>query len=278
MTSRKAIAAISAGIAASIPVAPPAPASAAPAPAAPGDTRIVGGAEAAAGAYPWMTYVTVGYRGMSRVCGGALVSADIVLTAQHCLADSATHGRPTSLTADIGALDHTAAAQAGTRRFGGKYLLGAGVGAGDWAVIKLTRPLKARSRPVLPADEAYDAKKTMRALGWGSTNESGRPVRNLREVDLPYAPAAACGRNAHHEICAGDLANGGVDTCHGDGGGPLLAAALGGRWVQVGITSHGFGCGRVDHPGHYTRVSAFTAKIQAAITLLDGEAAQTTAP
>ncbi|GGK42908.1 trypsin [Pilimelia terevasa] len=281
MRNRPAIIAVAVAAAVATPVVAhagtdaPAPA---PAAATTGDPQgIVGGEDAAEGAYPWMAHLTVAFKSGSKGCGATLLSKDIVLTAQQCLAEDKERGKPTGVTADIGQLDHTEAEEAGTRRVGARYLLGGGVGAGDWAVVKLTKSIKAKSFPVLPADEAFDAKKTMRALGWGSTKEGGKPVRNLQEVDLPVVSAKVCGKNADNEICAGDLAEGGVDTCTGDGGGPLLASGAGKTWVQVGITSHGVGCGRKDKPGHYTKVSAFTAKIQAAITLLEGEAAKTTA-
>ncbi|GGK09902.1 trypsin [Pilimelia anulata] len=239
------------------------------------DDRIVGGKEAAAGDHPWMAHLTIAFTGGSKGCGGTLLSANIVLTAQQCVAEDKAFGKPTGVTADIGQLDHTAAAEAGTRRQGNRYVLGDGIGAGDWAVVKLTKSIKVKSHPLLPADDALDTKKTMRALGWGSTKEGGKPVKNLRQVDLPVVTGKICGKDADSEICAGNLADGGVDTCVGDGGGPLLAAA-GKEWVQVGVTSHGVGCGREGSPGHYTRVSAFTEKIRAAITLLDGAPAQTT--
>lgn len=54
-------------------------------------------------------------------------------------------------------------------------------------------------------------------------------------------------------ICAGDVAQGGKDSCQRDSGGPLVDDITG---ELVGITSFGEGCGRPGYPGVYARVGA----------------------
>jgi hypothetical protein len=49
-------------------------------------------------------------------------------------------------------------------------------------------------------------------------------------------------------LCAG-FPDGGVDTCHGDSGGPLIVGAR-----LVGVTSWGDGCARPSRPGVYVRL------------------------
>lgn len=51
-------------------------------------------------------------------------------------------------------------------------------------------------------------------------------------------------------LCAG-LKTGGVDSCKGDIGGPLVYA---GNYL-VGVTSWGYGCGIPGYPGVYTNVA-----------------------
>ena len=55
-------------------------------------------------------------------------------------------------------------------------------------------------------------------------------------------------------------ADGIVDTCSGDSGGPLIAT-LGGTSKLVGITSFGVGCAEAIYPGVYTRVSTYVSWI-----------------
>lgn len=50
-------------------------------------------------------------------------------------------------------------------------------------------------------------------------------------------------------VCASNDNNYQVDACQGDSGGPLLCGG-----EQVGIVSHGRGCGVRNNPGFYTDV------------------------
>lgn len=58
-------------------------------------------------------------------------------------------------------------------------------------------------------------------------------------------------------MCAGGEAN--KDACYGDGGGPLVCKdPHTNRYIQIGITAWGIGCGNVGVPGVYVNVQAFT--------------------
>lgn len=71
--------------------------------------------------------------------------------------------------------------------------------------------------------------------------------------------------NPNSDIINTEIASGyplgGVDTCSGDSGGPILVWDNA-NWVQVGITSRGEGCALPHKPGISTRLSAYIGWIK----------------
>ena len=92
---------------------------------------------------------------------------------------------------------------------------------------------------------------------------------------MPFVSDASCDASyggdviVNEEICAG-YAAGGTDTCQGDSGGPMFRRGANNAWVQVGITSWGYGCARPNYPGVYTQVSTFASAIASAAASLGG--------
>ncbi|GGK24073.1 trypsin [Pilimelia terevasa] len=229
-----------------------------------GQTRIVGGKPAAEGQFPWAVKLSVG-------CGGTIVSPDIVISAQHCFSKPGK-----AFTAYMGKIDWAQ----GEKRAGSKYKVGGGPEKGDWAVLKLDSAYTPAAYPVFPSDDSFDAAKMFRAAGWGAIREGGPSSKTLLYVDVPLVADTdkACSKAPKVEICAGDLAKGGIDTCQGDSGGPLVASKTGDmnakpeEWVLVGMTSWGRGCARPNEPGHYAQLTAHRTEILNAIKELGGQA------
>jgi secreted trypsin-like serine protease len=241
------------------------PAAAAPPPGEVG-TQVVGGTRAAKGEFPWMVRLSMG-------CGGALYSPQLVLTAAHCVSRT---GANTSITATIGVVDLNDSSATKIRSTyvhrSATYPTATG---GDWALIKLASPVTTVKPLKIATTPEYNT-GTFDIAGWGDTTEGGSSSRYLLKAKVPFVSDSTCkGIGGYYadlipaaEICAGNLANGGVDTCQGDSGGPMFRKDNAGEWIEVGIVSHGDGCARRNAPGVYTEVSTFAKDIAAAAAKL----------
>src|SRR5579859_1735537 len=218
---------------------------------------VVGGTPAGSAQFPWAVRV-------ANTCDGSLIGPRAALTAAHCVV-GVRSVKVRAGAADLG--DTTAVASTAITVAPGYRVATQG---SDWAVITLARPLDLPILPLTPST-AYDQGSFV-VVGWGAAHENGGQQRYLRWASVPYVPDARCadayrddGYVAEDMICAGNLYRGGVDACQGDSGGPLVHRDSTGGWVQVGIVSYGYGCGRRGYPGVYTQVSTYTAEIRTAV-------------
>ncbi len=220
--------------------------------------QVVGGVRADQGEYPWMVRLSMG-------CGGAMYTQQLVLTAAHCVPAT---GNNANITATLGSVDLQDPARITVRS---NYVHRApgynNPDGDDWALIRLERPVDVPTLAV--ATNGDNDSGTFTVAGWGAAVEGGPQQRYLLEAAVPFIDDAQCG-SAYtdlvpaEEICSGNWDDGGVDTCQGDSGGPMFRRDAGDEWVQVGITSWGFGCARPANPGVYTQTSHFSAEIAAA--------------
>lgn len=220
--------------------------------------QIVGGEEADVRNYPFVVrLVTPDGHGF---CGGALVAADKVVTAGHCVDgnepqdQSVVSGR-TVMTSDEGVTSAVSAIWVHPTfgQNGRNY---------DIAVLTLAAPVDAQfARLARTDDDGYAPDTVTTVLGWGRTGEGDPQSDHLMKVDVPITTDEYCTK-AYREnfqpdgmVCAG-LDEGGKDACHGDSGGPLVVA---GR--LLGVVSWGEGCARAGKPGVYSRVGSFYGEL-----------------
>ena len=93
--------------------------------------------------------------------------------------------------------------------------------------------------------------------GWGRLASGGATPTLLQQVSVPVMSQNRCEKaypNRIHEsmICAG-LDQGGIDSCQGDSGRPMVCE-LGGRYYLHGVTSWGYGCASPGKFGVYAQV------------------------
>ncbi|XP_039644022.1 tryptase beta-2-like isoform X2 [Perca fluviatilis] len=222
---------------------------------APLNTRIVGGENATAGAWPWQVSMHINFAAI-HICGGTLISDQWVLTAASCIILNFPSvwilyfGRKTQSGPNVHEVNNNVPFN------------------NDIALMKLSSPVNFTNyiRPVCLASnfsQFYNSTPCW-ATGWGrlGKDEPLPAFDSLQEVQIPVIGEKQCSCNylpiqginiTDKMICAGQENKG---TCQGDGGGPLQCKQSS-MWIQAGISSFVIPCALDGFPDGYARVSEF---------------------
>ncbi|XP_016979466.1 trypsin beta-like [Drosophila rhopaloa] len=216
------------------------------------DGRIVGGTATTITSFPWQISLQ---RSGSHSCGGSIYSANIIVTAAHCLQSVSA----SSLQIRAGSSYWSSG---GTVLKVASFLNHEGYNANtmvnDIAIIRLSGSLSFSSSikaiGLASSNPANGASASVSGWGTQSYGSSSIPSQ-LQYVNVNIVSQSVCSSSTYGYgseirntmICA---ASSGKDACQGDSGGPLVSGGL-----LVGVVSWGYGCAYANYPGVYSSVA-----------------------
>lgn len=234
------------------------------------ELKIIGGQIAPLHTYPYVVSI---YNWWERqhVCGGTLIAPRVVVTAAHCFADQWLVANRFAVR--IGKTRMHVEEQGEESINIAKLIVHQGFKQGQFGLendiaLLILREESKHTPLALNRELGFPAANTLaRVAGWGLGKETSTVAEpSLIEVDVPIVSNDVCRSrnfgitvNPEH-ICAGFIdGTSQKGPCHGDSGGPLFSSEQPPR--LLGIVSNGIGCGRINKPSIYTRVSAYSAWI-----------------
>ncbi|XP_032231150.1 serine protease hepsin [Nematostella vectensis] len=252
--------------------------------------RIVGGVEAAPGAWPWQVALLMNG---TQFCGGSLVNENWVVTARHCFHELWSSMDTASWTASLG--EHHLVTSEGFEQFiaveriilhpkndlDKLLILDPGIAPPDYdlALLRLAKPAKLDEyvSPIclLPDGFEFPWAKECYITGWGKTEFEGTKPQVIREATVKLVPPEICNQVESYNgsihvraLCAG-FDQGGVDACQFDSGGPL-SCSIGSRFYLTGVVSWGHECARPKKYGVYANMMRMTSWVRDTIAWYDG--------
>ncbi|XP_040411607.1 hepatocyte growth factor activator [Cygnus olor] len=231
--------------------------------------RIIGGSSSLPGSHPWTAAIYIG----ESFCGGTLIQTCWVVSAAHCFANSPLKS---TITVVLGQHIFNRTTDV-TQTFEiEKYVLHPQYSVfspteHDIALIKLKKNgqrCAVKSQFVQPiclpeSDTVFPEQFKCQISGWGHRHENISGYSDvLQETLIPIISEEKCKSPeiygteiSENMFCAGYF-DSKSDACQGDSGGPLACEKNEISYLY-GVISWGDGCGRVNKPGVYTRVTNY---------------------
>ncbi|HYH97699.1 trypsin-like serine protease [Hyalangium sp.] len=246
-------------------------------PVASAEQEIVGGTSTTIAANPWQ--VSLQSSGGSHFCGGSVLNANWILTAQHCVNSGGSISKPGRVAAGSTTISGSSSGQ--IRQVAEVVVypgyVDANVGK-DVALLRLSTPLDLSGTNVkaigiiTAADVSAGLTNTgvvTRVTGWGTLSSGSSSLPNtLQTVDVNIISNSSAQSSYPSETIGADqlaAAAPGKDSCQGDSGGPLTVVK-GSTRALAGVVSWGYGCADSRYPGMYARVSSFETWIASKIS------------
>ncbi|XP_004681315.1 PREDICTED: transmembrane protease serine 11B, partial [Condylura cristata] len=226
------------------------------------DNRIVNGKNALLGVWPWQA--SLQWKGL-HFCGASLISRRWLLTAAHCFANKKNNLE--DWTVNFGISINKPVMTRKVQNIISHENYNEQLMHNDIALMELAEEVsftKDVRKICLPdANLQLSENDSVVVTGWGRLSATGPFPVILRQAFLKIidnkvcsAPGALYGLVTDTMLCAGFM-SGKADACLRDSGGPLAYPNSRNIWHLVGIVSWGSGCGEMNRPGVYTRVTSF---------------------
>jgi len=246
--------------------------------ATPPDIKIVGGSPANIEDYPYQVALySIDEEGNLNefTCGGSIIDRYWILTAAHCVVESAHKKQKI-----VAAFSKLSEIEQATVYEISDYIIHPQFNMqtveNDIALLRLAYPIDTSNaaskviRLLTPAEEQQgliDPGTMATITGWGTTQYMGDQPDQLQVGFLPiisvetanqwFAESAPGSNQVLESMLPAGFEEGGVSGCHGDSGGPLTVKDATNTSVLAGITSWGNVCGAPKQPAVYTRVPYF---------------------